>query len=339
MNKTAWYRRWVKKGTIYKRGDIFWYSHPTPSKRQQRISLHCGTKTEAGYRAQQILEAVYGNGSNEPIDRLLEQFGAHEKHRNQPNYLAFKLTTIRAFVKMHDIKTPDEITAAKIEVYLNHRLDSGLSPAAAVTEHAHLGRFFSWLVRSHQVSSNPILETERPKIEDKEIIHLTRKELEEVRNFARKGNLCPVLVLSYTGLRLGELERLRWSDLRFGNQPTIRVRATKVKGGYKSIPMHPELVGVLKGLPKEDDEFVFRPRARGNWNKYFRQLAPQFPKFARKGILTHIFRHTIASLILQEGGRIEDVSRILRHSSIQTTERFYAQFTVEHGGRQALATI
>jgi integrase len=52
-------------------------------------------------------------------------------------------------------------------------------------------------------------------------------------------------------------------------------------------------------------------------------------KHGQQEMLTHRFRHTFAVELLLAGVRIEQVSRLLGHKTVRTTERFYSAWVKE----------
>lgn len=52
----------------------------------------------------------------------------------------------------------------------------------------------------------------------------------------------------------------------------------------------------------------------------------KYPDGTKKRSHTHQFRHTFSVEMLLAGVPIEDVARLLGHSSVRTTERYYASW-------------
>ena len=156
------------------------------------------------------------------------------------------------------------------------------------------------------------------------------------------------LLLSKTGLRLGEAIALRWSDLDF-NSHLIHVRQNMVRGKIttpkskqtRKVDMSEHLEAVLKALKhqrkeeklkhgwQEIPELVF---FNSNLNPYdINNLRKQvffkiLDKAGLRRIRIHDLRHTYASLLLENGESPVYVKEQLGHHSIKITVDFYGHF-------------
>lgn len=144
----------------------------------------------------------------------------------------------------------------------------------------------------------------------------------------------------YTGTRKGEINALKWSDID-GNIMNIRRSiAQKLKGGdvktppknkssYRDLQITLPLMEVLNEhkerqratshLFSEDcrvcgGEQPLRDTSIENHNKAFAKAA-NLPH-----IRIHDFRHTHASVLVNEGINIQEIARRLGHANVQMTE-------------------
>jgi integrase len=328
-------RKLVPKGCIYQRGEIWWYAGPNPGGGPRHVSLGVRLKSEAVTLANSEYERRTAGQPHTSIDKLLGEF--IEELRTKGRAAAYVKDidrNLRAFFKSQKIGECSQFTPEAAERWWD---ELGEHPKTIKNKRGHMSVFGAFLVRKRKLHANPIDITEPPEDAGSPIDHLTREELGSVVDAATSLKLDPVLVAAYAGLRCGELGRIERNDVRLGESPSLLVRATPQKGGLSSVPVHPKLVPILQRLlaNPEHPTLLFAPRSRSAWYELLAPIQAVVPRV--RGY--HIFRHTIASLLLQEGQRIEDVSRILRHGEIRTTENYYAQFTVEHGGRQALGKL
>lgn len=96
------------------------------------------------------------------------------------------------------------------------------------------------------------------------------------------------------------------------------------------------LISISKSKPHyvfSSDETVSAEVITKSWRKYL--IAPVFKaaKVARGGnMVSHRLRDTFAVDLLEKGVPLEEVSKLLGHESIRTTERHYAKWVK---GRQA----
>ncbi len=193
---------------------------------------------------------------------------------------------------------------------------------------------------------NPAARLKLPRHEAREFRVLTPVETKKLvqalhdadpkKQKARRALWAPVAVAVSTGLRLGEILALKWSDvdLKKGTLivrhtleevgTTLRLKAPKTKGSRRTVPLHPDTVQILKehrrrqnalrlrlGWRWEDQDLVF-PDTTPTSNyvvaepKDFPAGRPRSPK-----ALQHVFRREMRALGY-EGLRFHD----LRHTHI-----------------------
>ncbi|HEU5342514.1 site-specific integrase [Edaphobacter sp.] len=140
-----------------------------------------------------------------------------------------------------------------------------------------------------------------------------------------------VLIAVTTGMRSGEIFRLCWSDVMYG-EGLLAVRA-KLKGGkMRYVPMPPELaveirrypavIGEDRILPPEPGTRSGRQRVEGSFEDLLARAGIQDFRF-------HDLRHTFASWYMMKGGDLYELAKILGHSNIKMTER-YAKLGRQH---------
>lgn len=139
----------------------------------------------------------------------------------------------------------------------------------------------------------------------------------EARNDIQRYFLAVVVTAISTGMRLSEVLKLRWDDIRDG---IITVRAENAKSKRsRQVPARPELLQALSRLPSIRGEFVFPLRKsadmiRPTWRKV-KALAGIRPT-AR----FHSLRHSFGTALVQRGVDLVTVKELLGHSSLAMTE-------------------
>jgi integrase/recombinase XerD len=156
---------------------------------------------------------------------------------------------------------------------------------------------------------------------------LDAKEAAKVRALIR--------LMRHSGLALGDALKLERSKLLFDEpQKLYRVVTARQKTGVSvSVPipddLAQELLTVLNGNPRyffvSGDEKADTPRTV--WaRKYIRPLFEKAKITGDGWMKSHRLRDTFAVDMLQKGVPLEDVSKLLGHESIKTTEKSYAQW-------------
>ena len=145
------------------------------------------------------------------------------------------------------------------------------------------------------------------------------------------------------------LETMRWSGLSIGDTMRLRKDALKLdasKGPYRittkrkktgvpvSNPIPPEVAQDLLRVENPDSAYFFwsgkgkAQSAISNWGQ--RYIAPCFKAagiVSEGNMLSHRLRDTFAVDLLEKGVPMEEVSKLLGHESIRTTEQHYAKWS------------
>lgn len=156
---------------------------------------------------------------------------------------------------------------------------------------------------------------------------LTREEI--IKLYAACDHLGERALLALTygcGLRVGELERLNRDDVQI--QRGLLIVELGKNGKRRLVPMS---AGVRRDLAayaarRTDQEVAFLRHARGGRlrqhtaQKWLWRLAQRAE--VKTKVSVHVLRHTIASHLLAEGLKVEEVRTFLGHSLLATTERY-----------------
>ena len=150
-------------------------------------------------------------------------------------------------------------------------------------------------------------------------------------------------VAYYTGMRKGEINALKWSDLDGDVLKVRRSIAQKQKGGDReTAPKNKssirdiqapsillEIMEANRAIQKKDPTYSDNFRICGGPKPLRDTTIEKFNQDAaeRAGlhrIRIHDFRHSHASLLANEGINIQEIARRLGHSDIETTWKTYA---------------
>lgn len=138
-----------------------------------------------------------------------------------------------------------------------------------------------------------------------------------------------------TAARQGEILKLTWDDIDWEDE-TLTFLDTK-SGKNREIPIHPELMDVLKRRYSErlDDDEVF-PIHKDKLLRRFRKIQK------RAGIhdnqkCFHTIRHTICSHLHEGGATLPEIMDIMGHSQVSTTQRY--SHTSKEGKKRAVSLL
>ena len=165
---------------------------------------------------------------------------------------------------------------------------------------------------------------------------------------------CAYALVLQTGLRVGELAGLRWSDIDFDKR-TLRVERTmyrtkdcrwtlgepKTKTSKRTVPLTDEAIKILRSQKKRlqgikvvdirwsDNVFLTRNGLPFNFDVCRDQLNRICGRVNIPVISMHILRHTFATRCIEAGTRPKTLQSILGHSKISTTMDLYVHVTAD----------
>jgi site-specific recombinase XerD len=192
-----------------------------------------------------------------------------------------------------------------------------------------LRAFFRFCMEDDWITKNPARRVKAPKVKPTPTLPFSDAEMRRILGACDRypGNRdrirAFVLVMRHSGLRIGDTIALDETRL-VGH--TLFLYTAKT-GTPVYVPVPPVVVDALSTLPTNERARYFssgnaKPQTdRADWSRY---LGTVFELANVKNAHSHRFRDTFAVSLLLKGVSLENVSRLLGHSSIRVTERHYA---------------
>ena len=195
---------------------------------------------------------------------------------------------------------------------------------------------FNKAVRDGLMAFNPVQELtreERFHAPDKHREYLTADELKRFLAVEPQTYMEEVVQRAFgfscmTGLRLGDMQRLRWSDIKDVNGvQTVSVIQHKTKRPV-SVPLNVLAISLLPARPENGEDGIIFPLVKkpDNVAKYVRRIKDKAG--IEKDFTYHSSRHSAATLAITAGAELYSVSKILGHGSITSTQ-VYAKVNME----------
>lgn len=232
-----------------------------------------------------------------------------------------------------------------VQAFVDGLVDGGAAPATVKQYMGIVRRAFNMAAETLIdgsvplfVGQNPAKALRLPAVHNNRERYLQKDEaarLIEAAGRLRSPDLHDAIILSLnTGLRLGELMRLRWVDVDMGGAIVTVPDEDRRKPGGK-VPLNEAALSVFrarKGAVGADaGERVFPPVAggavRNNLSEMFRKLVDELGLNAgitdkRHRIVFHSLRHTFASWLALAGTDIYRIKTLMRHRNISMTMRY-----------------
>lgn len=261
-------------------------------------------------------------------------------HLNQSDLTAYTEYLTYYLKSNEDHSIPEKI-------YVNHDL-------AIKRKLCSIRSFYDYLFKNQRISSNVTELVPLPKVHEKPILRLSRKEMEKMLSNAQHGedlskgqqkfqkltakrDFAMLSLFLGTGIRVSECVGINLEDVNFEENAFLVTR----KGGNQVVLYFPPEVAdalaeyveerkQIEAVPGHEDAlFLSLQRKRISQRavqklvkKYAAVAAPLKPK-----ISPHKLRSTYATNLYHETGDIYLVADVLGHTSVDTTRKHYADMT------------
>ena len=229
---------------------------------------------------------------------------------------------LNRFAKFID-KPVVQITTSDIRKYLSSNENNMASTVDRKL--SAIKTFFQWLVTEELLLRDPSTKIKPPKKPKRLPKGLSIEELEVVRESCiSKRERAMIEVMYSTGCRLSEIHRMRKSDINI-QEMNMRVigKGDKERIVYISFKCLHHVKSYLN-LREDDCEHLFvteRRPIRQMTNRAIERSVDKIEGRAKitKKLTPHTFRHTFATLAMENGADLADVQQLMGHEDPSTT--------------------
>jgi integrase/recombinase XerD len=285
---------------------------------------------------------------------LLERFLEHLRVKNYSERTVdnnqTNLTFFIQWAAERSITRPNEVTKPIVERYqrhLYHCVKKDGKPLSFRSQHMKLvaiRTWFKWLTRSNHLLYNPASEIDLPKLGTRLPKHVM--SIREAESVLAQANIDDPLglrdraimeTLYSTGIRRLELIGLSVYDLEV-ERGTLMIRQGKGKKD-RVVPIGERAITWIERYTREvrptiivnpNDATLFlthlgEPFSTSRLTSMVREYV-QKAAIGKKGSC-HMFRHTMATLMLENGADVRFIQAMLGHSKLETTQ-IYTQVSI-----------
>lgn len=251
------------------------------------------------------------------------------------NLYRYNLLRVADFLFAQGITTPGELLPTHLRAFLadmrrNGKDGNGVSPATLDQFWRTLNTFFNWAVAEGELPENPMKRVRRPKVPRRKVNRLDCKQAAKLLTLVRHSALADrneaiVSLMLDTGLRVGELVRLKLSDVDL-DRGTFKVIGKGNK--EREVPLEEASTAALRRYldkrPQAEIEALFLSRSGKplTGNAVRLMLHRLRDKLDVDRLYPHLLRHTFARLYLEHGD-LRSLQAILGHASVTTTADIY----------------
>ena len=281
------------------------------------------------------------------INEAIEQFHSYIANERRMaagtvrNYIA-DLQDFSQWLELQQITDLGEISAREVRAWQMEHMDRGENPGTVKRRLSSLSSFFLYLRRHNLFNSDIMAKVSAPRQPKRLPVFFKEGELEHLYDeglfpddFIGQRDKLMLRMLYETGIRRSELAGLKIQSVDFSSL-TIKVLGKRNK--ERIIPIESELAHniseyiALKEQEKGASEWLFVGRKGGQitTNDIYLTVKKYMPQLSNADrISPHVFRHSFATHILNEGGNIQAIKELLGHADLATTE-VYTHVTRQH---------
>lgn len=265
------------------------------------------------------------------------EYCKYRKELDEKTLKAYRID-LRQYFEFVACEEPDK---EKIEAYITE-LHKKYKQKTVKRKIASIKAFYNYLEESEYLQENPF---QKIKVRFKEVIALPRiiprEEIERLLNYMYdcKGteskiknkfwlrDVAVVEVFFATGARVYEISNIKADSINL-NSGIIRIMGKGNKERYIQIG-ETSILELLKKYYAENEEaikksgyFFVNQRGERFTEQSIRIMLKKYTKLAgiERNITPHMFRHSFATYLIEEGVDISCVQQLLGHSSIKTTQ-------------------
>lgn len=287
------------------------------------------------------------------VKKLFEEWlSAKQTQTKASTYANYAFKVEKHLAPAFGLLKIERLTPHKVYDFIIEKRNSGLSNKYISDLIIVLKNMTRYAARVHHCI-NPISDLELPKKEKYELDLYTPNEQNRLKSALLYNMDMPklaVILALYTGIRIGELCGLKWSDIDFksktihiertiqririnskANRTELIVSTPKSHSSIRTIPLPAFLIDMLKAFEPSNTDLYFitksikMPDPRTMQYRFKTLLA----KIGLRHINFHSLRHMFATNCIEIGFDVKTLSEILGHSSVEITLDKYVHSSME----------
>lgn len=227
--------------------------------------------------------------------------------------------------KVRDLKT------SHIQNIIDKMAKQGLSYSSCHKVKTLAGILFKYAMADDIVDKNYAEMVQLPSKDNKKKEVFTDIEIKAIEELAKTDPWAnTILILIYTGMRVGELLKLTKFNVDIKNMVIIGGIKTDA-GKDRIIPIHSKVQSYVKHWYSTDSEYLINRKGKKVSVNYYRTnlYYPALEKAGARKLSPHICRHTFASLMARAKVDTKSIQEIIGHADYSTTANIYTHLNIE----------
>lgn len=289
---------------------------------------------------------------NDRDKQFIEEFKSYlsaEKNFSEHTLRAY-CSDIVSYILWLDTLSCTDVNFDKLREYLHFIQRFEYKKTTIARKTASIRTFYKFLFREKYIDSNPALSLSSPKRPKPLPKFLTPEEVEMILNNVKIDtpsgfrNRVMLELLWATGMRISELSNLNFGDVNFeeneirvfgkGAKERIVLMSNRAKDYLlRYINAARKLIApdYDNGITDEDTPLFINNTGYRLQNKTIRKVINETVERIElpKHVTPHVFRHSFATKLIENGADLRVVQELLGHSGISNTQ-IYTHVSMKH---------
>jgi integrase len=326
----------MRKVWIYKRKNTkgWWVGWYESGKRKTKA---LPTKALAGHyrhiKYTQLNSDVFTGTVSVDWSQMREEYSHYKKVKGDKQATLYEIAlTLSHFERLIGRCSSRQITQTAVDKFILGR-GKEIKRSTLNKDIRNLRAFIHWCRKNRYLNGE--IELSLLKEDERPVKSLSITQVQELLTASIQfpALRMRILLALGTGLRRGDIESWKVSDLDFENS-SVTTRSTKTRKSMGSrpvpVPIMAELKKYVSSLHPEQDKIFKRCFNKSRWDKVRQKVGLADFKF-------HDLRKTFGSVLAQNGISTAVIQRLLEHSSPDLTNKVYTN--VDPVLRQAIDTM
>ncbi len=345
--------------TIYPRGaKKIWCADFWQDGVHRKASLKTSNKKIAIERATKLAAELTGGTYQKPpkpisMEEVIEDYLTYQQTEDRARKTLVKYRGVfklfLAYLECHRITQLGQVTAGHFDRYRAERKETR-HRKTIYCEGVIIKQLFKWAKSRKLITENPLVDIKLNKPPSEAKAGPSLEELNRILSDAEEPLRSHLAVLAFTGMRAGELQRLRPDDIDLpGGWVHIRSlpgAETKTRESRK-VPLHPRLRAILEALATTRRPWLFcatpsKKFPNGDHNISVKRMNEQFTRLVEElgmpagrptGFVIHSLRHFFETFTVNAGIPQRVIDTWLGHRSDKSMASIYYRLLDEESQR------
>lgn len=230
----------------------------------------------------------------------------------------------KQYIKNLEMQIFSELKLFQLQEHIN-KLSNKVSTGTLKRVKSILSMIYTWAIKNEIASKNyaELIEIGKHETKVKRRI-FTKEELSILWKNREESIVDTLLILIYTGLRVGELINLKKSEIYLDKKLIVTGSKTEA-GRNRHIPVHEKILPFIRERMKNPTEYLLVTNRNNiyTYQGYRKAFVNILYKLKIEAHTVHDCRHTTATLLSNAGANPTAIKNILGHSDFKITEKIY----------------